>query len=273
MVIFPNAKINLGLNVIEKRSDGFHNIETLFYPVPLTDMLEVIPGSLGKENEPVLNLSGIEIPGGQQQNLCVKAYNLLKREFNLPGIHVFLHKIIPMGAGLGGGSSDGAFMLLLLNDLFKLSLSTEQLVHYASQLGSDCAFFIQNKPTFGKGKGNELEEISLNLSGYTLVLVHPGVHVSTAEAYAGVTPGKPEISVKEIALKPVKSWNGLLVNDFEASVFAKHPEIKLIKDKLYKLGATYASMTGSGSAVFGIFDKPVSLKEEFTGMFCWEGKL
>jgi 4-diphosphocytidyl-2-C-methyl-D-erythritol kinase len=270
MIVFPNAKINLGLNIISKRTDGFHNIETVFYPVPLTDVLEIIPSQT-----PGTKFAGfgIEIPGDTANNLCIKAYNALRADFDLPPVKIILHKNIPMGAGMGGGSSDGAFTLVVLNKMFNLGLTDAQLEQYASKLGSDCAFFIRNRPAHGTEKGNVLEDITVNLQGLYLVIVKPDIHIGTAEAYAGVTPKIPELSLKEITNLPVNKWKELIKNDFEASIFPKHAEIAAIKDKLYKNGALYASMTGSGAAVFGIFEQEVDLKNPFNGMFYWGAKL
>lgn len=270
MIVFPNAKINLGLNIINKRPDGFHNIETVFYPVPLTDVLEIIPNE-----SPSVEFSnfGIEIPGNTANNLCIKAYNALRVNFDLPPVKIILHKNIPMGAGMGGGSSDGAFTLIVLNKMFELGLTDAQLEEYAAKLGSDCAFFIRNKPALGTEKGNVLEDIAVNLQGLYLVIVKPDVHIGTAEAYAGVTPKMPELSLKEITSLPVNQWNGLIKNDFEDSIFPKHAEIKEIKDTLYKNGALYVSMTGSGAAVFGIFEEETILRNRFPGSFYWGAKL
>jgi 4-diphosphocytidyl-2-C-methyl-D-erythritol kinase len=269
MIVFPNAKINIGLSITHKRPDGFHNIETIFYPVPLTDALEIIPGS--KKTE--FKSYGIEIPGNPDNNLCLKAYQTLNKAFNLPPVKIILQKNIPMGAGLGGGSSDGAFMLILLNKLFNLGLDSQTLEQYAETLGSDCAFFIRNTPCIGLEKGNVLENIPLNLEGYYIVLVKPSVHIGTAEAYAGVTPKKPKISLKKITEFPINEWKGLVKNDFEESIFSRHPEIKEIKDKLYKNGALYASMTGSGAAVFGLFEEEIPVQSLFKGNFTWGNRL
>lgn len=270
MVCFPNAKINLGLNILEKRSDGFHNIETVFYPITLRDILEIIPSDT---NETTLEIMGLEIPGDSNSNLCLKAYHLLAKDFELPGVNIYLQKLIPMGAGLGGGSSDGAFTLITLNLMFNLGLSEAQLTDYAGQLGSDCAFFIKNKPAIGEGKGNILKATEILLKGYYLALVKPDVHVGTAEAYAGVKPFFPEVTVGKTAQLPILSWKNKLVNDFEVSIFPKHAEIKYIKENLYDKGAIYSSMTGSGAAVYGIFESHPQLKEEFPNCFYWEGEL
>lgn len=272
MLCFPNAKINLGLNIIERRSDNFHNIATVFYPIPLSDILEIIH-SENNLNKVELKITGMQISGDSERNLCVKAYYLLDKEFDLPPITIYLHKLVPMGAGFGGGSSNGAFTLTLLNQLFELGLADDQLVGYAEQLGSDCAFFIHNKPAFGTGKGNVLTDIQVDLSGKYLVLVKPDIFISTAEAYAGVKPVTLTHSLSELLKRPITDWKQLVINDFEESIFLRHPEIKIIKNDLYNRGALYASMTGSGSAVFGIFDDEVKLKTLFQRMFYWGGWL
>ncbi|MFN8336590.1 MAG: 4-(cytidine 5'-diphospho)-2-C-methyl-D-erythritol kinase [Cyclobacteriaceae bacterium] len=269
MISFPPCKINLGLNVISKRSDGYHNLETCFYPLPLTDALEILPTDTLS-----FNLSGNAIPGDAADNLCLKAYKLLQKDFDLKPVAIFLHKVIPSGAGLGGGSSDGAHTLRLLNNLFKLNLTTEKLKSYALQLGSDCPFFIEDKPMLGTGRGEVLTEIDVNLHGKFLVLVKPDIHVSTAEAYGGVLPTVPPTGIKEILEgQPVGAWKDVLINDFEKSVFAKHPLIGAIRQQLYQHGALYASMSGSGSSVFGIFEKPVDLKSQFGDHFYWGNML
>jgi 4-diphosphocytidyl-2-C-methyl-D-erythritol kinase len=273
MLCFPNAKINIGLNVVERRTDGFHNIETIFYPISLSDILEIIVNEKPADSKYELTITGQPIPGELESNLCVKAYQLLDKTFDLPPVKIYLHKLIPMGAGLGGGSSDGAYTLTLLNKQFELGLSNLQLVDYAAQLGSDCAFFIENRPAFGTEKGNVLKKQLVNLAGNYLVLVKPPVSVGTAEAYAGIQPIKPVTSVNQLITLPLNQWKNQIVNDFEKSVFAKHPEIKSVKDKLYASGAIYASMTGSGSALYGIFGQEVNLKANFEGMFYWGGIL
>jgi len=268
MVSFPPCKINLGLAVLNKRADGYHNLETCFYPVPWNDILEII-----KADTFQFTSSGILIPGSSNDNLCVKAYQLLKKDFNLGPVKIHLHKIIPMGAGLGGGSSDAAHTVLLLNKVFELNLTQKELLSYASQIGSDCAFFIQDKPMIGSGRGEILNPTELQLKNKFLVIIKPDVHISTAEAYAGVKPARPEISLEDIIKLPVQEWKGKLVNDFEKSIFKNHPEVKKAKEKLYHAGALYASMSGSGSSVFGIFDKPVSLQKEFDSLTYWSGEL
>ena len=268
MIAFPPCKINLGLNVLSKREDGFHNLETIFYPVQWTDILEIIPSE-----ETTFTSSGISIPGEESENLCLKAYQLLQDDFKIAPVKIHLHKIIPIGAGLGGGSSDTAYTLRLLNSIFKLSLSTDQLKQYASKLGSDCSFFVEDRPMIGTGKGEILEPIELSLKKYYLVLIKSPIHVSTKEAYNNLIPKKPTHQLSEIVNGSINNWKDLLKNDFEESVFRKYPEIKVIKNKLYEEGAVYASMSGSGSSVFGLFEKPVSLREKFIGLDYWEGGL
>jgi len=250
MIVFPNAKINIGLNVVEKRPDGFHNIESVFYPVmELFDVLEVIVS-----DELKFTSSGISIPGNNQDNLCLKAYRLIKADFDVAPVHIHLHKVIPIGAGLGGGSADAAFTLKVLNQLFGLQLTEEKLIDYARKLGSDCAFFIKNQPVYAFGKGDEFESITLDLSKFDIKIEYPNIHVGTAEAYAGVKPRKSVTSVKEIIQLPISEWKNKLKNDFEDSIFPNHPQIKALKEQFYSEGALYASMTGSGSAVFGVFE-------------------
>lgn len=259
MVLFPNCKINLGLNVISKRADGYHDLETVFYPIALKDALEVI-----QANETSFHLSGLQVEGDADDNLCLKAYGLLKRDFNdLPPVSIHLHKAIPMGAGLGGGSADGAFMLTLLNKKFQLHLSEQQLIDYALQLGSDCPFFIINKPRFATGRGENLSPVQIDLSGYKIVLVHPGIHISTKEAFSNLLPAIPLKRIPEIIKQPISTWKDELINDFEKNVFVQFPAIKEIKDRLYAEGALYASMTGSGSTVFGIFEAGAEVNVTF----------
>lgn len=251
MIVFPNAKINIGLNVVEKRIDGFHNIESIFYPVmELFDVLEII-----KADKLHFFSSGITIPGSKPDNLCLKAYQLIQSDYKISPVHIHLHKVIPIGAGLGGGSADAAFTLRALNELFKLHLTEEQLIGYARKLGSDCAFFIKNKPVYAFGKGDEFESLALDLSKFEIKIEYPNTHVGTAEAYAGVHPKKSVTNIKEAIQLPVSEWRNALKNDFEESIFPNHPQIKLAKEKFYTEGALYASMTGSGSAVFGIMKK------------------
>ena len=248
MIVFPNAKINIGLNVVSKREDGYHNLETIFFPLKLADALEFV-----EANETKLTTSGIQIDGAPEQNLILKAYHLLHEDFNIPPVHFHLHKVIPFGAGLGGGSSDAAFTLKMLNDYFNLGLSSQKLEFYAAQIGADCPFFILNKPTFATGIGNKFHNIELNLSDYEIVILKPNISVSTIEAYKNVIPRNPKFRLTEIIKTPVDQWRNLIVNDFEKSVFQKYPQIGVLKSLLYDLGAGFASMSGSGSAVFGIF--------------------
>ncbi len=259
MIVFPNCKINLGLHILNKRKDGFHDIETVFYPVKFTDALEVI--SAPQNGSPVeFTGTGLLVDGNAEDNLCIKAYSLLKKDFpQQPAVKIHLHKNIPMGAGLGGGSADAAFMLKLMNDKFKLNLSTDQLIKYALRLGSDCPFFIRNKPCFATGRGEIMEDLALDLSSYTIVLVNPGIHINTGWAFSQINPAPLRKSVREIIQQPVTNWKAELKNDFEEAVFAAHPEIKDIKEGLYQQGAIYASMSGSGSTVFGIFNSTIPI--------------
>ncbi len=268
MVTFPNAKINIGLHITEKRPDGFHNLESCFYPVGWCDVLEILPAE-----KLSFKSTGIPIPGNPETNLCLKAYHLVKQDFNIPPVMIHMHKVVPIGAGLGGGSADCAFTIKTLNDLFELHLTTEQMENYARKLGSDCAFFIQNIPKYCVGKGDEFSEISLDLSGKYIVLVNPNIHISTAEAYSGVKPMKSKIDLKEILQKPVNQWVNVVKNDFENHLLSKYSAISTIKEQLYAHGATYASMTGSGSTVFGIFEQEIDLKEAFAGYAVWQGKM
>lgn len=248
MVVFPNAKINIGLNVVSKRPDGYHNLETIFYPVSLRDALEMVESDKTK-----LTTSGIEIDGPTDKNLVLKAYYLLQPQFNLPPVHFHLHKAIPFGAGLGGGSADAAFALKMLNDYFELKLSDIQLERFASQIGADCPFFIRNKPVFATGIGNEFHEIEIDLSEYHIVILKPPFSVGTAEAYQNVTPRKPKFNLPEITRTAICDWKYLVVNNFEDSVIPKYPQIGSLIQLLYDSGASFASMSGSGSAVYGIF--------------------
>ena len=253
MICFPNAKINLGLHILSKRTDGYHNIETVFYPViNLCDALEILPVEKGKT---AFFQTGITIDGKPEDNIVIKAYNLLKKDFELPEITIYLRKEISIGAGLGGGSSDAAFMIKLLNDFAGLKLSIEQMEAYARQLGADCPFFIQNKPVFSEGIGDIFSLVNISLQAYNIIIEKPPVSVATKEAYAQVKPQQPVVPLKEIISMPVNEWKNHLINDFEPGVFAQYPEIMEIKQRLYAEGALYASMSGSGSAVFGIFKR------------------
>ena len=264
MLTKPIAKINLGLNVVEKRPDGYHNLETVFYPVQIEDALEVYPmdPEFPSEYDCDLKVTNITIDGDEQRNLVVRAYNLLKADFpTLPRIHAHLYKGIPTQAGMGGGSSDCGFMITLLNDMFKLGLSDQQMIDYAAHLGADCAFFILNRPCYAEGIGEKLQPIDLDLKGWYLSLVRPDIPVSTREAFALIKPHYPEVNCREVVKQPVESWRDALVNDFEASVFAVHPELGAVKDRLYELGATYAAMSGSGSTLFALSHQPLNLDE------------
>jgi len=253
MVFFPNCKINLGLTILRKREDGYHDLETVFYPLPLKDALEI-----NRADKLLFTATGIPIPGESSNNLCLKAFYLLQKDFpDLPAVDIHLHKRIPIGAGLGGGSSDGAHMLLLLDKRFNLQLTKEKLLEYAAQLGSDCPFFILNTPCLGGGRGERLEPVGLDLSGYSIVIVDPRLHISTSQAFALCVPGVVAAgkSVKEVIGQPIGTWARDLVNAFEEPVFRQYPSLGPIKDQLYARGAIYASLTGSGSGVFGIFEK------------------
>lgn len=273
MITFPNAKINLGLNITEKRPDGYHNLETVFYSVPLEDALEITILNDSKQKF-ALHQSGLEISGEPENNLVVKAYLLLDREFQLPPIDIYLYKHIPSGAGLGGGSADAAFMLKLLNEKFHLHLTDEKLEEYAAMLGADCAFFIKNKPTFAEGIGNVFSPVDLSLKGYQLVLVKPDIFVSTREAFSFIRSRHPEHSLKEIIKRPVNEWKNNMLNDFEESVFPQYPVIEDIKKELYRKGAVYAAMSGSGSSVFGLFNPEEEIADlDFGQAFCFQTKL
>jgi 4-diphosphocytidyl-2-C-methyl-D-erythritol kinase len=263
MLRFPNCKINLGLHITGKREDGFHNLETVFYTVAFKDALELItaPGNI---TEIEFTGTGLAVDGNIEDNLCIKAYRLLKKDFpQLPVVKIHLHKVIPMGAGLGGGSADASFMLQMLNEKFRLNLSIVQLQKYAIQLGSDCPFFIINKPCFATGRGEILEEIKIDLSAHKIVLINPGIHVNTGWAFSNITPSLPKKPVKKIVHQPVSTWKDELKNDFETAVFAAHPQVKEIKESLYAQGAVYAAMSGSGSTVFGIFKQNADLVKNY----------
>ena len=251
MIQFPNCKINLGLSILAKRADGYHELETVFYPISVSDALEILP-----TDNLTITQSGIAVPGDPAQNLCLKAYHLLKKDFpQLPAVQMHLHKNIPMGAGLGGGSSDGTAALIMLNQQFDLGLNEQQLIDYASQLGSDCPFFVYNKACHASGRGEILTPINLDLSNYQFLLVHPGVHIATAWAFQQLNPHTKSESIRSIIEKPITDWKNTLINDFETPVFKAEPTLSVIKDQLYQLGAIYASMSGSGSSLFGIFPK------------------
>lgn len=248
MIVFPNAKINIGLNVVSKREDGYHNLETIFYPVKLADALEI-----ADSEKTEFTMSGLPIDGTPENNLVYKAYSILKKDFELPEFKIHLHKVVPFGAGLGGGSSDAAFVLKLINDYCGLGIHISDLKKYASQIGADCSFFIENKPAFACGIGDQLEPLGIDLSEFEIVIVKPQTSVSTPDAYRNINPAYPEFSLKELNTISIEDWKSFVVNDFEKTVFKKAPEIQFLKKTLYDVGALYASMSGSGSAVFGIF--------------------
>jgi 4-diphosphocytidyl-2-C-methyl-D-erythritol kinase len=248
VILFPYAKINIGLQVIAKRPDGFHHINTLFYPLPFCDVLELAPAE-----ETALHLTGLPVEGSADDNLCIKAYRILQKYYKLPPVTIRLHKIIPTGSGLGGGSSDASHTLLALNKLFSLQCPEQQLMDYAARLGSDCSFFIQPKPALAEGRGEILHPMEICLPGYYVLLVKPPIQVSTAEAYANIIPQQPAQPLQTLVNLPVTEWRGRVCNDFEAGVFARHPELAVIKNALYDKGAIYAAMSGSGATVFGLF--------------------
>jgi 4-diphosphocytidyl-2-C-methyl-D-erythritol kinase len=248
VILFPHAKINIGLHVIAKRPDGFHDVNTLFYPLPFCDVLELTPAK-----KTMLRLTGLPVEGAPDDNLCMKAYRILQKYYDLPPVTIHLHKVIPTGSGLGGGSSDASHTLLALNTLFSLQCPERQLMDYAARLGSDCSFFIQSKPALAEGRGEILHPTEVCLAGYYILLVKPPVHVRTAEAYANIVPRQPAQSLRDLVGLPVTEWRGKVCNDFEAGVFARHPELAAIKAALYDKGATYAAMSGSGATIFGLF--------------------
>lgn len=271
MIVFPNCKINIGLRILRKRSDNYHDLETVFLPLSFYDVLEIISSS---EKDTSFTSSGLIIDTPSQNNLCTKAYLLLQKDFpQLPAVTIHLHKTIPSGAGLGGGSADAAFTLSLLNRQFGLGLSDAELAAYALQLGSDCPFFIINKPCYATGRGEELEQIPIDTKAWKFIVVNPGIHVNTAEAFSMLTPALPAVSVKEIISQPIDTWKQELKNDFEIPVFKKYPQIENIKTTLYNAGALYASLSGSGSTVYGIFKKEAVPALNFPeNYFCKEAR-
>jgi 4-diphosphocytidyl-2-C-methyl-D-erythritol kinase len=272
MIQFSACKINLGLSILEKRTDGFHALETVFYPVALHDIVEIVPEKLaGKENSNTINgvafsHTGISIPGEASNNLCVKAYHLLKADYpHISDVKIHLHKNIPMGAGLGGGSADGTTVLILLNQLFELKLTQKQLLDYAAKLGSDCPFFIFDEACHATGRGEILNPIAIDLSNYTIALIHPGIHIATPWAFQQLSPCVKEKSILSIIKQPIETWKAELINDFEAPVFKAHPSLEAFKNNLYEQGAIYASMSGSGSSLFGIFPKGTKIESPTAG--------
>lgn len=267
MISFPNCKINLGLHIISKRKDGYHNISSVMYPVPLEEVLEIV--KISGKGFCEFETTGFEIPGVLEENLCVKAYYLLNKDFGLPAVHIHLHKMIPMGGGLGGGSSDAAETIKTLNTIFNLNLSIDQMKFYAAQLGSDCAFFIENIPQYASGRGEILSPSPISLKDQYLVLINDGTHVSTKDAYAGIQPKEPTFDLNTLHTLPIEGWKHNVINNFEKSVFQKNPHLKNIKDELYNKGAIYAAMSGSGATLFGLFNtKPegfeASLESDYT---------
>lgn len=271
MITFPNAKINLGLNIVSKRDDGYHNLETIFYPIAVKDALEIIV----KENLPddTFIEAGIKVDASPDNNLVMKALKLIRQYYDFPKVEIHLLKKIPFGAGIGGGSADASFMLRLVNDTFSLGISKPELAALAVQLGADCPFFIYNKPMFASGIGEIFEDIELTLQDYHFVLIKPDIHIPTKDAFAEIKPAQPQLSLKEIIKLPVAEWKNRMINDFEKSIFPKYPVIKDIKEQLYAMGAEYASMSGSGSSVFGIFKEDMEIPENlYQDYFVWKGK-
>mgnify|MGYP003486172403 FL=1 len=279
MITFPCAKINLGLNIVSKRPDGYHNLETVFYPIPLTDALEIkyMDEKFPSESPCDLKITGKDVDCNEEDNLVIKAYQLLAADFQLPRVHAHLVKRIPTQAGLGGGSSDAAYMIRLLDERFRLNIGIPEMERYAAKLGADCAFFITADPSYAEGIGDVLMPVDVpgaGLGGYYLAVVKPSVAVSTRDAYAAIVPTTPAKCCRDIVRQPIETWKDELVNDFEAPIFAMHPELAAIKQSLYDAGAVYAAMSGSGSALFGIFrEQPTGLEKEFEGMFCQVMKL
>ena len=269
MIFFPNAKINIGLNVLSVRPDGFRNLESCFYPVQWCDALEMVPAEVLQ-----FHLSGIPVPGSPETNLCLKAYHLLQADHAIPAVSMHLHKHIPIGAGLGGGSADAAFALRLLNDLFQLHLGPEALEAYARQLGSDCAFFISNKPVFATGRGDVFQPLPLSLTGYRCLLVYPDLHITTAEAYGLVSPQKPQTPLFDLIQQDISTWREQVRNDFETVLFPRYPQLAQLKATLYQQGALYAAMSGSGSTIFGLFPPETTTYPDFPAHYrVWQGVL
>ncbi len=273
MICFPNAKINIGLNITGRRPDGFHTIETILFPIELCDVLEFVEDNNTGKKDYKFSCTGIELKIADEDNICIKAYKILKNDFGLPGISIHLHKIIPVGAGLGGGSSDAAYMLKSLNKVFRLNISNKKLLDYASRLGSDCPFFINNKPVFAYETGAKFKEIDLAQNGNYIVVVYPDIQISTGHAYLKAFIKKPEKSLIESVQLPVEEWKNVITNDFENTIFPKYPELRNIKKVLYDMGALYASMSGSGSALYGIFDSIPEIKNSLGKYFVWQHKI
>lgn len=272
MTIFPNAKINIGLSITSKREDGYHNIETIFYPVALRDALEFVVQEPGEDSDE-LTQTGVETGCKMNDNLVIKAVNLIRRKYNIPAIKIHLHKAIPPGGGLGGGSSDAAFLIKYLNRYFRLGLSTKDMTGLALSLGSDCPFFIGNHPVIATGKGEIMTRIEPLLMGYNILIARPDIHIDSAGAYAAITPSVPVVALKDVFKRPVAEWKGIINNDFEEVIFARYPEIKSIKDLMYRNNALYASMTGSGSSVYGIFEGLPPVNDLPVKQWRWRGIL
>ncbi len=270
MIVFPNAKINVGLNITSKRVDGYHNIESVFYPIPLKDVLEIV---VAEDGVTEMQIGGISIDGDVSDNTVMKAYRLLKEAYDLPAVKIFLEKVIPFGAGLGGGSADASFAIKLMNDLFHLNMEVSEMEAVAAKVGADCPFFIQNRPSFVTGIGDVLEPITFSLAGVYFLLVKPDDFVSTKEAYSKVVPKTPVLPLSDMVVKPISEWKYNVVNDFEESVFSAHPTIRAVKETMYENGAMYASMSGSGSSVFGFFRSEVNAEDLFPDMFSFQQKL
>jgi 4-diphosphocytidyl-2-C-methyl-D-erythritol kinase len=273
MILYPNAKINLGLNILEKRKDGFHNLESLFLPVGWSDVLEVLPSENDSGKDFMFVQTGIPLGLSGVENIIYKAYSLLKTDYDIDPVKVILHKQIPAGAGLGGGSSDAVSMVQLLNEIFNLKLSEETIFTYLEKIGSDCSFFYGNEPSFVRGRGEIIEPFSLDLSGYYLLIVVPDIHLSTMEAFSLITPRKPDFPLRQALQYPVNEWENIIKNDFEEVLFPKYPMLMEIKEKMYRTGALYSSMSGSGSAIYGIFKTEVNPINIFPGLLCWTEKL
>ena len=253
MIVFPNAKINIGLNILRKREDGYHDIQTVFYPVDLCDALEIVEHQ-GNEDY-IFTSSGLEIDGSSENNLVIKALKLIKKHYDLPPVRIHLHKKIPMGAGLGGGSADATFTIKLLNDLFNLGISKAEMLKFAAEICADCAFFVENRPVFATGIGDKLQNIDLSLENYEIKIEKPDIHISTSNIYQKIRPNDNVKDLRELIKLPVEDWNDNIFNDFEDVIFREYPQVARLKQKFYEQGAIYASMTGSGSAVFGIYSK------------------
>lgn len=276
MIAFPCCKINLGLDIVSKRPDGYHNLETLFYPIPLEDALEITINPKSDAPDYTFTMHNATFEGDDSDNLVVKAYKILVADHKLPKVIMSLYKNIPTGAGLGGGSSDAAFALKMLNEIGKLGLGDEQLEEYAARIGADCAFFIKCRPAYATGIGNILTPVECSLKGYHLVLIKPNLHISTKEAYSLVVPAHPVVPLMDIIQRPINMWTSSMKNDFERSAFAKYQQMETIKSELYRLGALYASMSGSGSSFYGIFEKAQDEKELerlFPDCFRWQCEL